>query len=101
MAIFAVTYRYDRALADARASVRAAHNEWLVQLVATGQALCTGPFTDGSGGLLVFNSSSLDDLKRLLNDDPFSRDRLVQSTTIVEWRPVHGSVGATASTPVR
>ncbi|MEU4418178.1 MULTISPECIES: YciI family protein [Nocardia] len=93
MAIYAVTYHYDPELADARAAVRAEHNEWLATLVDEGQAMCTGPFSDGGGGLLIFEAASEQLLVTLLAADPFARGHLIASTQIREWRPIHGHVG--------
>ncbi|MFD9551704.1 YciI family protein [Nocardia salmonicida] len=75
----AVTYHYDPELADARAAVRAEHNEWLAALVDEGQAMCTGPFSDGGGGLLIFEAASEQLLVVLLGADPFARGHLIES----------------------
>ncbi|WP_067687287.1 YciI family protein [Nocardia jejuensis] len=93
MATFAVIYKYESALASARAAARAEHNSWLATLVDDGRALCTGPFTDGSGGLLIFAMASSEDLAALLSEDPFVREELVTSIGITEWKPVHGAIG--------
>ncbi|WP_083885530.1 YciI family protein [Nocardia thailandica] len=93
MAIYAVTYTYDPKLADARAAVRGEHNDWLLTLVNQDRALCTGPFSDGGGGLLIFEADSEHLLTALLEEDPFARENLIESTQVREWRPIHGQVG--------
>ncbi|TFI43682.1 hypothetical protein E4P29_11865 [Rhodococcus sp. 1R11] len=93
MTVYAVQYRYSPELAGERQSARPQHNEWLQSLIARGTALCTGPFADGSGGLLIFESPSRLDLDEILAGDPFSVHNLIHETVIHEWKPLHGRVG--------
>jgi uncharacterized protein YciI len=45
-----------------------------------------GPFADRSGGLISFESDSRDDVARLVADDPFVRERLVERSWVKEWK---------------
>jgi uncharacterized protein YciI len=45
-----------------------------------------GPFADRSGGLVSFESDSRDDAARLVADDPFVREGLVERSWVKEWR---------------
>lgn len=44
-----------------------------------------GPFSDRSGGLIVFEAGSLDEAERLVVNDPFMRAGLLSSHWTKEW----------------
>ena len=44
-----------------------------------------GPFSDRSGGLVVFDVDSLDKTERLVVNDPFVRDGLLSSWWTKAW----------------
>jgi uncharacterized protein YciI len=44
-----------------------------------------GPFTDRSGGLITFEVSSVDEAERLVADDPFVREDLLERRWVNEW----------------
>ena len=44
-----------------------------------------GPFADRSGGLIAFDVSSVDEADRLVADDPFVREGLVERRWVKEW----------------
>ena len=50
-----------------------AHVAWLKGLEARGQLVLAGPFADGSGGMLVLRSASLEAAAALAGEDPFVR----------------------------
>jgi uncharacterized protein len=52
-------------------------------LAATGYL--GGPFTDRSGGLITFETDSSETAERLVADDPFLRNGLVESHWLKEW----------------
>ena len=45
-----------------------------------------GPFADRSGGLISFETDSHDDAARLVADDPFVREGLVERSWVKEWK---------------
>lgn len=44
-----------------------------------------GPFSDRTGGLITFESESVEDATRLVMDDPFVIQDLLESKWIKEW----------------
>jgi uncharacterized protein YciI len=43
-------------------------------------------FADRSGGLVSFEADSHDDAARLVSDDPFVREGLVERSWVKEWK---------------
>ena len=44
-----------------------------------------GPFADRSGGLITFSAASAAHADRLVADDPFVRDGLLEQSWVKEW----------------
>jgi uncharacterized protein YciI len=44
-----------------------------------------GPFTDRSGGLITFEVPSVDEAERLVGDDPFVQEDLLERRWVKEW----------------
>lgn len=44
-----------------------------------------GPFADRSGGLITFEVPSVDQAERLLADDPFVQEDLLERRWVKEW----------------
>jgi uncharacterized protein YciI len=44
-----------------------------------------GPFADRSGGLITFSAGSAADAERLVADDPFVREGLLEQYWVKEW----------------
>lgn len=44
-----------------------------------------GPFSDRSGGLITFEVPSVDQAERLLADDPFVQEDLLERRWVKEW----------------
>jgi uncharacterized protein YciI len=44
-----------------------------------------GPFTDRSGGLITFEVPSVDEAERLVADDPFVQEDLLERRWLKEW----------------
>ncbi|MBP6186660.1 MAG: hypothetical protein KA421_02760 [Rhodoluna sp.] len=89
MAVFAVTYLYS-AEPDDLNLVRPSHRAWLTERFAEGSLLASGPMVDNPTALLIWRSESLEDLARLLDQDPFDIAGYIGERTITEWNPVFG-----------
>ncbi|NKY88428.1 YciI family protein [Nocardia veterana] len=98
MPIFAVHYTYSEATAAKRDEHRPRHRAWLSDLVDQGVVLTTGPYADGSGALLLFRAEDAAAMERLLADDPFAREKLIDAVRFVEWTPVMGAFTDQAAT---
>lgn len=59
------------------------HAGYWRDLAATGYL--GGPFADRSGGLITFEAHSHEEAERLVANDPFLRQGLLQSRWLKEW----------------
>jgi uncharacterized protein len=73
---------------DRIAEVRPEHRKWLTKLRDQGKLVVSGPFTDGSGGLIVLEAASSDDAEALLKQDPYREAGIVKSWMVRPWNPV-------------
>lgn len=89
MGIFAVTYQYE-APADQLAEIRPIHRQWLTEQLAAGSLLASGPMVNTPGALLIWRSESLEDLAKLLDNDPFDISGCIGERAITEWNPIFG-----------
>jgi uncharacterized protein YciI len=76
---------------DHRMQVRPAHREYTKQLAEQGIVLAGGPFADQRGGLLVYEAADVDELRRILDADPYTKAGVIAETTIREWEAVTGT----------
>lgn len=90
MTVFAVEYAYDAESTDARDTHRPAHRQWLAGLAEENVLLSSGPYTDGSGALLIFKAPDQLALDHILQQDPFVAVRGIAGTRITPWNPVMG-----------
>lgn len=93
MALFAVTYEYTGTTGhDAlRDTHRPEHVAFLSGQHEAGRLVVSGPTGNGAGALLVFTGGSADDVARLLDVDPFRREGLIATRTVVPWKPFFGA----------
>ncbi|MBB5911408.1 hypothetical protein BJY24_000275 [Nocardia transvalensis] len=91
MPIFAVHYTYSEAAAAGRDEHRPAHRGWLSELVDRGIVLSTGPYPDGSGALILFRADDEAAMEKLLAEDPFAQQGLIEATRFLRWQPVMGA----------
>jgi len=69
-------------------ATRPAHREYLKKLVESDRLVISGPFTDDSGGILVYEANSAEDAEKLIRDDPFAKAGVFTSWKMHEWRVV-------------
>lgn len=90
MAFYAVRYSYSD---DPRLDeIRPEHRAFLGGLVDQGVLLASGPYVDvkPASALLVFRAGSADEVRSLLEDDPFQQHGLVAGIDVTGWNPVIG-----------
>ncbi|ORM23943.1 YciI family protein [Williamsia sp. 1135] len=92
MSTYLVTYTFSPGTASVRDETRATHRTWLKALLDDGVLKASGPYTDGSGALLIFNAPDVDSLSTILAGDPYVPVAAIDATTITEWTPVFGPV---------
>lgn len=73
---------------DVIAEIRPAHREYLGKLREAGQLAASGPFTDDSGALIIYDAESEEDAVQLLENDPFRKAGVFQSYTMKPWNQV-------------
>lgn len=90
MSIFAVEYVYAADSVAGRDEYRPAHRAWLGEYADAGRLIASGPYTDGSGALLLFTAESEPALLQELAQDPFNTQGFIAGLRVTEWSPVTG-----------
>jgi uncharacterized protein len=80
-----IEYKQDKAKI---AEVRPVHRQYLAQLKANGQLAVSGPFTDDSGALIVYEAASGEEAEKLLQGDPFHANGIFVKYVLRPWNPV-------------
>lgn len=70
--------------------IRPVHREYLTGLLESGKLYKSGPFTDGSGALIIYNAEDLSEAQVLLANDPFSKNGIINAASLREWKIVMG-----------
>ncbi|MBU6144499.1 MAG: hypothetical protein KGQ56_03405 [Acidobacteria bacterium] len=89
MSIFVVQYGYSADPIELN-QVRPDHRAWLAEQLEAGNLLASGPMVDRAGGLLIWRAESMEDLSRLLDQDPFELAGCIGERSIEQWDPVFG-----------
>jgi hypothetical protein len=71
-----------------RPSVRPAHLENLRPLVEQGKVLVGGPFTDGSGSLIVVEMESEAAAMEFARNDPYTKEGVFERVEVKPFRKV-------------
>jgi len=70
------------------ARVRPAHREYLQGLKKNGNVAIAGPFLDDSGGILVYEAESTEQVEEFIRADPFFTEGVFKSWVLRPWKPV-------------
>jgi uncharacterized protein YciI len=70
------------------ARARPAHREYLNGLIQQGRLVISGPFSDDSGGLLVYEAETPAEVEKMVTEDPFARQGVFVSWEIRPWNVV-------------
>ncbi len=70
------------------AELRPIHRQYLASLKAAGNLAASGPFTDDSGALIVYEAASLEEAERILKGDPFCHHGIFVTYVLRPWNPV-------------
>lgn len=73
---------------DKIAAIRPVHRQYLATLREHGQLAASGPFTDDSGALIVYEAASAEEAEKLLKGDPFHANGIFLSYVMRPWNPV-------------
>ncbi len=80
-----IEYAQDRARI---AEVRPVHRQYLTSLRDRGQLVASGPFTDDSGALIIYEADSKEAAEGLLKGDPFHQNGIFVTWQLRPWNPV-------------
>ncbi len=61
------------------------HLDYLNNLISQGKVFAKGPFTDHSGGLIIFKVNSLEEARELIENDPVIVNKS-REYELKEWR---------------
>jgi uncharacterized protein YciI len=68
-------------------ALRPTHRQYLTDLLQRGQLAAAGPFTDGTGALIVYEAASAEEAEQLLRADPFHQGGIFLSWVLRPWNP--------------
>ena len=74
--------------AELRPKIRAAHLDNLRPFVDQGKVVIAGPFTDGSGSLIVVDMESEAEAKALADSDPYTKQGVFERVEVKPFRRV-------------
>jgi uncharacterized protein YciI len=80
-----IEYLQDKAKVD---EIRPTHRQYLRTLIEKGQLAATGPFTDGSGALIIYEAATKEEAEALLKADPFHQAGVFVKYVIRPWNAV-------------
>jgi uncharacterized protein YciI len=75
---------------DRLQKVRPTHREYLRGLLEQGKIVQSGPFTDDSGALIIYEAEDISEAQVFLTNDPFATNGVIVSAEIKEWKIVMG-----------
>lgn len=73
---------------DRIAASRPKHRDYLSGLMKQGRVLAAGPYSDGSGTLIIYDVDSREALDALIQDDPFTTDGIFRACDLRPWKIV-------------
>jgi uncharacterized protein YciI len=70
------------------AEIRPVHRQYLTSLRDNGQLVASGPFTDDSGALIIYEAESKEAAEAILKGDPFCKNGIFLKWQLRPWNPV-------------
>jgi uncharacterized protein YciI len=80
-----IEYLHDKAKV---AEFRPVHRQYLAGLRDKGQLVASGPFTDDSGALIIYEAQSREEAEHILRGDPFCKNGIFLTWQLRPWNPV-------------
>jgi uncharacterized protein YciI len=80
-----IEYSQDKAKIQ---ELRPTHRQYLASLMERGQLAASGPFTDDSGALIIYEANSREEADKLLHGDPFHQNGIFLRYQLRPWNPV-------------
>lgn len=77
---------------DKLQDVRPRHRAYLEQLLADGKLLASGPWTDDSGALIIYDAADESEARAPLAADPVSQtEGVLADVQLREWRQIYAA----------
>lgn len=70
------------------AEIRPVHRQYLALLKKNGKLAASGPFTDDSGALIIYEAASKEEAVGLLQGDPFHKNGVFLKYELRPWNTV-------------
>lgn len=92
MAFYVIEYRYNRNLRNLVNDFRPAHRNYLRKLEDQGMLISSGFLTDATydGAMLIVRADNSADALKLLEEDPFRLNDLIEDVSARQWIPTIG-----------
>jgi uncharacterized protein YciI len=74
------------------AELRPLHRQYLAGLRERGQLAASGPFTDDSGALIIYEAATSEEAEQFLQGDPFNKNGIFLKYQLRPWNPVIGNL---------
>ncbi|MCE9533757.1 MAG: YciI family protein [Planctomycetes bacterium] len=71
--------------------IRPTHRQYLRTLLETGKLFASGPFTDDSGALIIYEAETAEQAEQILKGDPFHAAGIFLKWQIKPWKIVMGN----------
>jgi len=71
--------------------VRPSHRAYLTKLLEGGQLVCSGPFTDDYGALIVYEAETKEAAEAILKADPFHDSGVFVRWDLRPWKCLFGN----------
>jgi uncharacterized protein YciI len=94
-----VNYATYTPLREKAAALRPAHREYMTRLHADGQLVAYGPFADGGGALLIYETGSLAIAQEILAADPYQVGGVFAGCRLGAWDVVKANPALMRSAP--
>ncbi|KNF08155.1 YCII-like domain-containing protein [Gottschalkia purinilytica] len=72
--------------AEKDAEILDVHKAYLQKYIDEGKIFAKGPFTDHSGGLVIYKVDSYEEAKELAENDPAVKEKSRKIALLKEWR---------------
>ncbi len=79
---------------ELRLHTRPTHREYLRSLFDAGKLVMSGPWTDDTGAMLIYEAVDIAEAEQLLDADPYRTAGVIADARIKEWRVVMGPLAA-------
>jgi uncharacterized protein YciI len=94
-----VNYATYSSMREKAAALRPAHREYMTRLHADGQLVAYGPFADGGGALLIYETGSLAIAGEILAADPYQIGGVFAGCRLGSWDVVKANPALLRAAP--